>query len=130
MNNEDPERPAPAVEGGDGRGAVRRERRPDVPHAVDTEGEPLRMRREPPVDERDTDSERGPREPQEEPPKEQAPERAAPEPDEDHRHDQDQHQDGKYDPAAQTVRDQTQGDAEQGAQDHRRRDNDTDLEAG
>src|SRR5215208_5726727 len=73
MNNEDPERPAPAVEGGDGRGAVRRERRPDVPHAVDTEGEPLRMRREPPVDERDTDSERGPREPQEEPPKEQAP---------------------------------------------------------
>lgn len=67
------------------------------------------MRREPPVDERDTDSERGPREPQEEPPKEQAPERAAQEPDEDHRHDQDQHQDGKYDPAAQTVRDQTQG---------------------
>jgi hypothetical protein len=28
------------------------------------------MRREPPVDERDTDSERGPREPQKEPPKE------------------------------------------------------------
>ena len=31
------------------------------------------MRREPPVDERDTDSERGPREPQKEPPDEQAP---------------------------------------------------------
>lgn len=110
--DEHPERPLPAVEGGYGRRGVGRDRRPYVPHAVDAQYQTLHVRREPLVDEGNPDRER-----------------ATSEPDEEHRDDQYEHEGGEDRPTPKAVREKAYGDAEQGAQYDRRRDDDAYLGA-